>query len=112
MFTGISWGDYFIGAAITLGCYYFIVIICCYRKEISGLFTGNRNSASQSSKIKPEDSVEELEQMVSGINGILVAAGKEAGKSELLTGLKERLASFAGLRQPAYRVALTNYIIK
>jgi hypothetical protein len=26
--------------------------------------------------------------------------------------LKERLASFAGLRQPACRVALTNYIVR
>lgn len=112
MFSSISWSDYFIGAAITFGCHYFIVIICCYRKEISDLLTGNRNNSSKSSKIGPEDSVEELEQVVGEVNGILVAAGKEADKSELLEQLKERLASFAGLRRPAYRVALNNYIIR
>lgn len=96
MFSNISWSDYFIGAAITLGCYYFMVIICCYRNEVSGLLTGNRNNPSKSSKARPEDSVDELEQLVGEINGILVTAGKEADKTKLLAQLKERLASFAG----------------
>lgn len=120
MFHLISWREYVISLVILLAVYYVVVAAFCYRREIASLM---KDKTRQREKNPIENnSIEDLEKVVSEVNGILVAAGKEAGKSKLLTQLKERLANFAGLRQsadakawadrPAYRVALTNYIIR
>jgi hypothetical protein len=120
MFHLISWREYVISLVILLAVYYVVVAAFCYRREIASLM---KDKTRQREKNPIENnSIEDLEKVVSEVNGILVAAGKEADKSELLVQLKERLANFAGLRQsadakawadrPAYRVVLTNYIIR
>jgi hypothetical protein len=120
MFCFINWGEYFISLAIILAIYYILLVAFCYRKEITRLLKGG--TRQQKKNQIENDDIADLEQVVHEVNGILVAAGKEADKSELLVQLKERLANFAGLRQsadakawadrPAYRVVLTNYIIR
>lgn len=110
MFHIITWGDYLIGLTVILAVYYVLTAAFCYRREIMNLV---KSRTKQRAKNQAEDNgIEDLEKVVREVNGILEKAGKEAGKSELLEQLKDRLASFAGLRQPAYRVALTNYIIR
>lgn len=111
MVSNISWIEYFTGTVITWAFYYFIVAVCFYRREIIGLLAGNKNNPVKAAKADAEEPVEELEGVVYDLNAILGGAGTEADKSDLLSQIKERLASFAGLRQPAYRVAITKYII-
>lgn len=110
MFHFITWGEYFISVAIVLAVYYVLLATFCYRREIADLIKGE----TKRRKKNPieNNGTEDLRQVVREVKGILRKAGKEAGKSELLMQLKERLASFAGLRQPACRVALTNYIVR
>ncbi len=55
---------------------------------------------------------EALEIFINDINSILQHAGKEAGKPVLLPQLKQALASYPGLRVPAYRNAVFNHIIR
>ena len=112
MFSNMSWGEYFTATVIILAIYYLSVSILFYHREIVGLLRGKGQAVLKHAVNKQEENIDELERTVHDINGILEKAGKETGKSELLTQLKERLASFAGLRQPAYRVAITNYIIR
>ncbi len=58
-------------------------------------------------------SFDELERLVTEIrHSILDKAGKNISKEALLAQLSERLNNYGGLRQPAYRVALTNFIIE
>lgn len=110
MFRFITWGEYFIGLSVVLAVYYILLAAFCYRREIANLIKGG--ITHQENSTNKNNDIEDLEQVVREVNGILEKAGKEAGKSELLEQLKDRLASFAGLRHPAYRVAITNYIIR
>lgn len=45
-------------------------------------------------------------------SGILEKAGKDVGKAALLTQLQLRLTNYGGLRHPAYRAAVNNFIIR
>lgn len=58
MFSGISWGDYFIGVIIVLACYYLLIAVCCYRRKIARLLTGKRNNPLKPSKAGVKDTVE------------------------------------------------------
>ena len=58
-------------------------------------------------------SFDELEEIVNDIkHSILEQAGTAVSKEELLQQLSRRLTNYGGLRQPAYRIAITNYIIQ
>ena len=60
-----------------------------------------------------EHTFEELEGIVTDIrHSILEVAGKKVSKEELLNQLKLRLAFYGGLRLPAFRIALNNFIIQ
>lgn len=57
--------------------------------------------------------LEELEAVVSSIKtDILVVAGEEATKEILLEKISSKVANYGGLRLPAYRYALNNFIIQ
>ena len=58
MFSGISWSDYFIGLVIVLTCYYFLIAVCCYRREFAGLLRGKKNNPLKPSKAGVKDTVE------------------------------------------------------
>jgi len=60
-----------------------------------------------------EQEIDELEAIVNEIREfILDKAGKEADKDELAQQLESYVANFNGLHKPAFRYALTNYIIQ
>ncbi len=122
MLEHITWGQYLTTVALTAGIYYSVVGIKYYRKELKSLLKkDNSKMDNDHSKVADESPVQEhvdvefdeLEELVSGIRfGILEKAGDEATKETLLEEIRESVASFSGLHNPAYRYALTNFIMQ
>nr|WP_067054229.1 hypothetical protein [Mucilaginibacter sp. L294] len=123
MLKSISWTDYFTAVAILAAIWYGIIALAFYRKEISDFLKGkykfpirkkaNPAEVETNEDNKEDHSFEELEGIVTDIrHSILEEAGNKANKDELLTQLMNRLANYGGLRQPAFRVALNNFIIQ
>lgn len=116
MLVPISWSSYFLGAAILLGCYYSGVAAFFYRPEINTWLNRNKassqaNTVTQAAEdMSDPSSFGKLEQLVHEIDGILEQAGTNATKDQLLAELIPKLASFGGLRHPAYRVAILKHI--
>ncbi|MBK1439809.1 hypothetical protein JHJ32_07430 [Parapedobacter sp. ISTM3] len=118
MLEGISWGTFIHTVAVISAIYYVIVLALYYRGDLNSL--GQRKAAvSAREHGKNEESgdpsnipIDGVQTVLDNIRGVLEQAGKQAGKEGLLNQLHQTLASFDGLRQPAYRNALKNYIIK
>jgi len=116
LFNGISWGTYLTVLAILVAAYYIIIGALYYKKEFRSLLSGKGKSSKANEQDEEEqgDSLfDELEEVVLDIrSNILEQAGKSVGKADLLDQLKERLTTYGGLRNPAFRVAVDNFIIK
>jgi hypothetical protein len=123
MFTSITWSNYFTALLILAIAWYIIIAIMYYRKEIFNLLQGKyKTPFKKKTKVTPESeeseedsehTFDELEGIVTDIrHSILEEAGKEANKAELLKQLQQRLANYGGLRQPAFRMAINNFIIQ
>jgi hypothetical protein len=123
MFKSITWSNYFTAVVILLALWYGIIILVYYRKEVFNLISGKyklpfkkkQQKAVTADEEEPEQehTFEELEGIVTDIrHSILEVAGKQASKETLLSQLKSRLAFYGGLRQPAFRVAINNFIIQ
>ncbi|MBT2561304.1 hypothetical protein J7E50_10725 [Pedobacter sp. ISL-68] len=138
MLEAITWKEYLAGLAIVLIGYYAIIGFLIHRNGIN--ITVKKSPDSDSLKKdgsapsyeeqyfispdgdedkdageedKSENLFDELEEIVTDIrHSILEGAGKGADKDMLLEQLKSRVADYGGLRQPAYRVALNNFIIQ
>ncbi len=113
--TSISWKTYFSVIAIAVVIYYIIIVAIYYRQNIRKIIKGRQvleyeideNGSGSFS------SFEELEELVEEIrHSILEQAGEGANKTELLRQISEKVANYDGLRLPAYRIALNNYIIQ
>ncbi len=118
MLQAISWSTYLEGAAVVSALYYAGIAIVFYRNEIKAfIISKNHLSTNQARKAdqgSTDDTAafENLESIVHEIDSILEQAGTQATKDQLLPQLKAKLVSYGGLRQPAYRVAVFNHIIK
>jgi len=123
MFKSITWSNYFTAAIVLAGAWYIIITLLYYRKEVFNLFNGkykipikrkNKTIEDEAEEVpEQEHTFEELEGIVTDIrHSILEVAGKEADKDKLLTQLSERLANYGGLRLPAFRIAINNFIIQ
>ncbi|MCE7053908.1 hypothetical protein LZF95_04395 [Algoriphagus sp. AGSA1] len=121
MLEAITWNDYFITLAIGITSYYLIIIGLYYPKELRSLIsgkslqftpTGQQDKERHLSRTDQEDidRFEELEITVAELQGILGRAGTITDKNQLLGQLKQVLSSHPGLRDPAYRVAIGNYL--
>jgi hypothetical protein len=121
MLNNVSWGQYFSGVILIVVLYYIFIALLFYRDEIQSLlqpkisFPGsgqlNYQKADHTVTQKESDEATDgLQQVVSDLRGIL-EAGKEASKEELLRQFSHRLVNYAGLRLPAFRAAIANYII-
>ncbi len=121
MLEAITWNSYFSTLAISITAYYLIIICIYYRKELRSLVsgkarqfnpTGQQENERQLSRTEPTetDRFEELEITVAELQGILGRAGKMTDKNQLLRQLSQVLSSHPGLRDPAYRVAIGNYL--
>ena len=117
MLSNVSWSEYLVGLVVLLSFYYLFLGATYFRENIkkvlSGKLPGKNNAEPGESKVVTNVStIEDLEALTDDLRyAILERAGKQAGKAELLTQLSEYLANYTGLRQPAFRFALTNYII-
>lgn len=121
MLEAITWNSYFSTLAISITAYYLIIISIYYPKELRSLISGKAKQFNLSGKQEKErhlsrtdpsktDLFEELEITVAELQGILGRAGTMTDRNLLLLQLKKVLSNHPGLRDPAYRVAIGNYL--
>ncbi|WP_026953583.1 hypothetical protein [Algoriphagus vanfongensis] len=121
MLEALTWNHYFSALAFGLTAYYLGIAILYYPQEIRSLISGKTmrfNLISQSEKVQPPhqtesdelDPFEELEITVAELQGILGKAGNMTGKQDLHQQLSHILSNHPGLREPAYRVAILNFL--
>ncbi len=120
MLSKISWAEFLSITVILLSLYYTAILILFYRKEISNLLRLKQPQQKQEAIDDEDDQGREdegslgfegLEPVVADIRGIFEKAGKGASKQLLLQLLQQRLAGYAGLRLPAFRNAINQFII-
>ncbi|MEE1946413.1 hypothetical protein VRU48_14915 [Pedobacter sp. KR3-3] len=118
MLESISWTQYLAGAATALAIYESAVLFLFYWNDLqkalrskASPLTGPIAQAGEPYEDTSLVLFEELQGLVRELNTVLEQAGNPAGKEALLAQLRTTLASFAGLRHPAYRTAVFNHII-
>lgn len=118
MLKNITWSEYIICMLVLLFVFYLFVILRYYRAELKQFLSGKDKQPTETDyepEIKddyPDDSFEALEMLVNDLrHAVLERAGIGVDKQTLLSQLKERLKDFDGMRRPAYRIAINNYII-
>lgn len=124
MLEAINWSTYFIILAIATTSYYLIIMGLYYKQEFRNLISGKFKQFSQNRQQEKmeqsrrtdensDDHFEELETTVAELNGILGKAGHyRTSKETLLMQLIQTLSNHTGLREPAYRVAVINFILE
>lgn len=122
MLSNISWEAYLMAAGGAMLLYYIVIGIRLkmFRKDLLSKLINRQKSGSQNFESadgpatqSANSELDELEMVVSDLRyAILDRAGKEADKAVLLQQLQQRLANYAGLRKPAFRVAINNYIVQ
>lgn len=120
MLSHYSWGDYLLTVCVLTGTYYLVIGFIYFRRDMKLPFSKARLSSvhSKEKNKSPESDrsellAEELEMVANDLRyAILEKAGKNASKPQLLDQLLSRLENYTGLRQPAYRVAISNYVIR
>lgn len=120
MISNITWGEYLAAIAVLTGGYYLVIAGVFYRRGISRVLAGKfsiknlKRSSDQPATRSSEEEVAfgELEAVVGDLKrSVLEQAGNGVSKSQLLLQLKDRLANYGGLRQPACREAVNEFII-
>lgn len=113
MFSNITWSQYFLAMALTMGAYYAVIILLYFRNGLSSLVRIQRllpqryNGTEQNQR--PD--YEGLEKVVADLKSILESAGG-AEKGAVLSRLKQRLVTYPGLQLPAFRVAIFQFIVR
>lgn len=122
MLESITWKEFLTAAALGTTAWYAYVGIAHYRKDIGMLFKRKNKydkqiikestDTGESEEEQEGSAFAELEMVVMGIrHSILEKAGKEATKEALLTQLQQELAAYEGLKKPAFRIAINNFIM-
>lgn len=134
MQTAISWGNYVTGVLIVTAGYYLFIGYKFYRHEITGFFAGRarpgrvrlggESHIPTKTKDTPEPDAEsqmlppmqglydDLEEVVEDLRTVILGNAGNTDKPKLLALLAGRLENYAGLRRPAFRVAVNHYIIR
>jgi hypothetical protein len=115
MLEHISWTNYFTVVVLLLVAYYLILAITCYRPEISSLVSGlgrKQVSSNEAADMSADEIATASSHVIETIHGILESSGQGADKAELIARLRLALSGYAGMRYPAYRNAVTDYIIR
>jgi len=111
MLENITWKSYITAVAVAVCIYYIFILLNSYRSKMKSMILGRQNGQEPGEFI--EGGFEELEKLTEKIrHSILEEAGKDASKAELIAQFRHQLANYDGLRQPAFRVALTNFLIQ
>lgn len=120
MLSQFTWGQYWGALIIAVAIYYFFVATLFYRNEIAGLFrlklhhhrSGDENARHEHVQKDQKTGFDGLEPVVADIKAILLKAGGGADKEQLVGELKGRVADYDGIRLPAFRNAINQYIIR
>lgn len=120
MLSKFTWSDYLGAMGVLVLIYYVVIAALYYRTEIKNILSGkfkfrtkNISDGNAAPGELEEADFDELEAVVADLKrSTLEQAGLNATKDQLLLQLKQRLASYDGLRRPAFRVAVNNYIIQ
>lgn len=113
MFSDITWSQYILTIVFVLATYYTILIFLYFRGAVISLMRTQKllpqiyNRGEQPER--PD--YHGLEEVVADLKSILESAGG-AEKGAVLSRLKQRLDTYPGLRLPAFRVALFQFIIR
>jgi hypothetical protein len=112
MLNNLSWGDYLAAIGLLLAIYYTGILALYFRSEIKRMLSPKLrpSPADEPAGPSPDEAFEGLETIAKEISSILERAGKEASKTVLLSELRASLASYGGLRIPAYKAAVFNHI--
>jgi len=116
MFSNVSWSAFSAITGVSLFVYYAVIGVLYFRPDISlGLSKlrdkNKKDPQGFNNDLTPPD-VEELEAIVADLRyAVFERNGLSCSKEELLSAIYERLKNYAGLKVPAYRVALNNAII-
>jgi len=113
MFSNITWTQYFLALALATGAYYAIVILLYFRQ---GVYTLVRTTNLLPQRYNGTDQDERpdydgLAKVVVDLKSILESAGG-VEKGAVLSQLKQRLVTYPGLRLPAFRIAVFQFIIR
>lgn len=110
MLEAITWKTYLTAVAAAGGIYYLSIGLIYYRKKTQGIIQGETGEETEELIV---GGFEELDALTEKIrHSILEEAGNGASKAELIIQFREQLADYGGLRQPAFRLALTNFLIQ
>lgn len=125
MQTAISWSNYVTGALIVTAGYYLFIGYRFYRDDIAAIFSGKaklRLPLKPKSEIRQQEvseasmpfrgSFDELEEVVEDLRTTILGNAGNIEKPVLLSLMAGRLENYAGLRRPAFRVAVNHYIIR
>ena len=120
MLSHYSWGDYLLTVCVLTGTYYLVIGFIYFRRDMKLPFSkvklsghGLKESNKSQDAAGTELLAEELEMVANDLRyAILERAGKNASKQQLQDQLSRRLENYTGLRKPAYRVAISNYVIR
>lgn len=107
----ITWKSYLTVVAVLVIIYYAFLLLFSYRRNKKGFTLGGAKGEQAQEYI--EGGYDQLEQLTEEIrHSILEEAGTDATKAELITQFRHRLVNYDGLRQPVFRIALTNFLIQ
>lgn len=120
MFSNYTWSDYGTVTTLVIAGYYLVIAGLYYRTEIKNLMSGkikfkSKNISDDYTTPGEMDEAEwdELEAVVDELkSSVFDQAGTEVTKEELLLQLSTRVANYGGLRRPACRVAVNQYIVQ
>jgi len=111
MLESITWKTYLTVIIITACIYYAFVGLLYFRPKMKSIITGQQPEAEED--FVDVGGIDELEKIMDDIRiSILEQAGEEANKGALLQQFSQKLANYGGLRQPAYQLAVNNYLIQ
>ena len=118
IFENITWAQYLASAGLITGGYYLFIL----RKDLGkiaskGSAVFDHKGTVQAPDVavradeEEEDAFEKLNQLIDDLRDVMEEAGNEVSKAALVDRLKQRLTSYDGLSQPAFHVAVNDFII-
>lgn len=113
MFSNVTWTQYFLALALTMGAYYAIIISLYFRQGLYSLVRTSNLLPQRYNRTDRDDrpDYDGLAKTVADLKSILESAGG-AEKGAILSLLKQRLVTYPGLQLPAFRVAIFQFIIR
>lgn len=112
MFEGISWKTYLAVILIALIVYYLFIAILERRWLRKVISSRHLPQVPEEPEEEHFSSFDQLEKVVEDIRVILEEKGKGWRKTELLDKITRRLETYQGLKQQAFRIAVTNFTIQ